>query len=173
MRDCGSWRPAKRRRAASQTSTANNGESGDPCALLFTSGTTGKPKCCVLSNDYFMRIADWYVSQGGVATMRDGEETVLTPLPMFHMNALACSTVGMILKGGAVVPLDRFHAQRWWRTVAEAGATVVHYLGVMPAILLKLDGRVRGTRASRALRVWRWSRSAPSGKFRASDSDFR
>ena len=28
----------------------------DPCALLFTSGTTAKPKCCVLSNDYFLRI---------------------------------------------------------------------------------------------------------------------
>jgi acyl-CoA synthetase (AMP-forming)/AMP-acid ligase II len=37
-----------------------------------------------------------------------------------------------------VVPLDRFHAGRWWRTVAEAGATIIHYLGVMPAVLLKL-----------------------------------
>ena len=32
-------------------------ERDDPCALLFTSGTTAKPKCCVLSNDYFLRIA--------------------------------------------------------------------------------------------------------------------
>jgi acyl-CoA synthetase (AMP-forming)/AMP-acid ligase II len=111
----------------------------DPCALLFTSGTTAKPKCCVLSNDYFLRIADWYVSQPGEAAMRDGAEIVLTPLPMFHMNALGCSVVGMILKGGAVVPLDRFHARRWWRTVKDSGATVVHYLGVMPAILLQLE----------------------------------
>ena len=35
----------------------HHGESLDPCALLFTSGTTGKPKCCVLSNDYFMTLA--------------------------------------------------------------------------------------------------------------------
>jgi acyl-CoA synthetase (AMP-forming)/AMP-acid ligase II len=111
----------------------------DPCALLFTSGTTAKPKCCVLSNDYFLRIADWYVSQGGEAAMRDGAETVLTPLPMFHMNALGCTVVGMLLKGGTIVPLDRFHARRWWRTVKDSGATVIHYLGVMPAILLQLD----------------------------------
>ena len=111
----------------------------DPCALLFTSGTTAKPKCCVLSNDYFLRIADWYVSQSGEAAMRDGAEVVLTPLPMFHMNALGCSVIGMILKGGAVVPLDRFHARRWWRTVKDSGATVIHYLGVMPAILLQLE----------------------------------
>jgi len=111
----------------------------DPCALLFTSGTTAKPKCCVLSNDYFLRIADWYVSQPGEASMRDGTEIVLTPLPMFHMNALGCSVVGMILKGCTVVAVDRFHARRWWRTVKDSGATVVHYLGVMPAILLELE----------------------------------
>ena len=110
----------------------------DPCALLFTSGTTAKPKCCVLSNDYFLRIAHWYVSQGGEAAMGDSE-TVLTPLPMFHMNALGCTVTGMILKGGTVVPLDRFHARRWWRTVKDSGATAIHYLGVMPAILLQLE----------------------------------
>ncbi len=110
----------------------------DECALLFTSGTSGRPKGCVLSNDYFLRLARWYVSQGGIAAMREGEEVVLTPLPMFHMNALACSALGMMLTGGALVPLDRFHARRWWRTVADAGATIVHYLGVMPAVLLTL-----------------------------------
>ena len=113
-------------------------ERDDPCALLFTSGTTAKPKCCVLSNDYFLRIAGWYVSQPGEAAMGDGE-TVLTPLPMFHMNALGCTVVGMILKGGTVVPLDRFHARRWWRTVRDSRSTVIHYLGVMPAILLQLE----------------------------------
>jgi acyl-CoA synthetase (AMP-forming)/AMP-acid ligase II len=111
----------------------------DACAFLFTSGTTGRPKCCVLSNAYFVGVGRWYVSQGGMATLQDGAEILLTPLPMFHMNALACSTVAMILNGGAIVPLDRFHARRWWRSVADSGATIVHYLGIMPAVLLKLD----------------------------------
>jgi acyl-CoA synthetase (AMP-forming)/AMP-acid ligase II len=118
--------------------TRDRGAASDECALLFTSGTTGKPKGCVLSNFYFLHLARWYGAQGGLAEIRAGGEIAATPLPMFHMNALACSTTGMILKGGAVVPLDRFHAGRWWRTVAEAGATIVHYLGVMPAVLLKL-----------------------------------
>jgi acyl-CoA synthetase (AMP-forming)/AMP-acid ligase II len=111
----------------------------DACAFLFTSGTTGRPKCCVLSNAYFLGVGRWYVSQGGMADVQDGAEVLLTPLPMFHMNALACSTVAMILNGGAIVPLDRFHARRWWRSVADSRATIVHYLGVMPAVLLKLD----------------------------------
>jgi acyl-CoA synthetase (AMP-forming)/AMP-acid ligase II len=111
-----------------------NGE----CALLFTSGSTGKPKGCLLSNRYFLQVADWYLGQGGVAALRPGREINLTPLPMFHMNALGCSAVGMMLIGGAVVPLDRFHASRWWPSVADSGATVVHCLGVIPAILLQL-----------------------------------
>jgi acyl-CoA synthetase (AMP-forming)/AMP-acid ligase II len=116
----------------------DHGADEDECALLFTSGTTGKPKGCLLSNFYVLHLARWYGAQGGLAAIREGGEVAATPLPMFHMNALACSTMGMILKGGAVVPLDRFHANRWWRTLADAGATVIHYLGVMPAVLLKL-----------------------------------
>src|SRR5579871_831194 len=34
------------------------------CALLYTSGTTGKPKGCVLSNDYFLNCGRWYNSIG-------------------------------------------------------------------------------------------------------------
>ncbi len=109
------------------------------CALLFTSGTSGAPKGCILSNRYFLQLAGWYVNQGGTAAMADGGEAVLTPLPLFHMNALGCSALGMILKGGTLIPIDRFHASRWWRTVAASGATIVHYLGVMPAILLRRE----------------------------------
>jgi acyl-CoA synthetase (AMP-forming)/AMP-acid ligase II len=115
-----------------------NAEFNGECALLFTSGSTGKPKGCMLSNRYFLQVADWYLAQGGVAELQPDREINLTPLPMFHMNALGCSAVGMMVLGGAVVPLDRFHANRWWQCVADSGATVVHCLGVIPAILLQL-----------------------------------
>jgi len=55
------------------------------------------------------------------------------------MNALAVSTTAMILTAGCVVQLDRFHPRTWWRDVVDSGATIVHYLGVMPAILLQLE----------------------------------
>jgi acyl-CoA synthetase (AMP-forming)/AMP-acid ligase II len=54
------------------------------------------------------------------------------------MNALAVSTTAMILSAGCVVQLDRFHPKTWWRDVVDSGATIVHYLGVMPAILMNL-----------------------------------
>jgi acyl-CoA synthetase (AMP-forming)/AMP-acid ligase II len=108
----------------------------DECALLYTSGTTGKPKGCLLSNFYFLNVARRYLAEGGLCEVREGEERLITPLPLFHMNSLAVSTVAMILAGGCVVQLDRFHPRSWWEDVAMSGATIVHYLGVMPAILL-------------------------------------
>ena len=110
----------------------------DECALLYTSGTTGKPKGCLLSNLYFLTIGRRYIDEGGLCSLRHGEERLITPLPLFHMNALACSTMAMILAAGCVVQLDRFHPRTWWRQVVESGASIVHYLGVMPAILMQL-----------------------------------
>jgi acyl-CoA synthetase (AMP-forming)/AMP-acid ligase II len=106
------------------------------CALLYTSGTTGTPKGCLLSDFYFLNVARRYLDEGGLCAIREGEERLITPLPLFHMNALAVSTVAMILSAGCVVQLDRFHPRSWWESVARHGATIVHYLGVMPAILL-------------------------------------
>jgi acyl-CoA synthetase (AMP-forming)/AMP-acid ligase II len=108
------------------------------CALLYTSGTTGKPKGCLLSNFYFLNVGQRYLDEGGLCAVRPGEERLITPLPFFHMNALAVSTTAMILSGGCLVQLDRFHPRTWWHEVAECRATIVHYLGVMPAVLLNL-----------------------------------
>jgi acyl-CoA synthetase (AMP-forming)/AMP-acid ligase II len=112
------------------------GEAGE-CALLYTSGTTGKPKGCLLGNAYFLDVGRRYVAEGGLCQLRFGEERLITPLPLFHMNALAVSTTAMILTAGCLVQLDRFHPRTWWRDVVRSRATIVHYLGVMPAILMK------------------------------------
>lgn len=106
------------------------------CALLYTSGTTGQPKGCVLPNEYFLAAGAWYANVGGLAEVRIGVERLITPLPMSHMNAMAFSTMVMILSAGCIVPLDRFHPASWWDSVQTSRATIVHYLGVMPAMLL-------------------------------------
>ncbi|MBS0365472.1 MAG: AMP-binding protein [Proteobacteria bacterium] len=106
------------------------------CALLYTSGTTGLPKGCVLSNDYFLICGEWYAGLGGYCAMQPGSERLLTPLPTFHMNAMATSAMTMLILGGCLIPLDRFHPRSWWDSVRSSRASIVHYLGVMPAILM-------------------------------------
>lgn len=104
-------------------------------AMLYTSGTTGRPKGCVLSNLYFLHAGEWYRKTGGLCELRDGER-MITPLPLFHMNAMACSSMAMLSVGGCLTNLDRFHPSSWWDSVRESGATCLHYLGVMPSILM-------------------------------------
>lgn len=110
---------------------------GREAALLYTSGTTGKPKGCILSNDYFLAVGRWYNELGGYCRIESGDR-LLTPLPPTHMNALCVSFMAMMMSGGCVVQLDRFHPSTWWQTVRVEQADIIHYLGVMPAILLSL-----------------------------------
>ena len=110
----------------------------DECALLYTSGTTGKPKGCLLDNDYFLSTGTWYRELGGYCALHPGQDRLITPLPMHHMNAMATSTMAMLMTGGCIVPLDRFHPRSWWASVQESEATIMHYLGVMPAMLMNL-----------------------------------
>ena len=120
------------------------------CALLYTSGTTGRPKGCILPNRYFLHSGAWYAAVGGLAALRtahpDGQgrwtqERMLTPLPLVHMNAMAYSTLAMVLTGGCLVVLDRFHPTTWWDDVRASRASVVHYLGVMPSMLMRAAPR--------------------------------
>lgn len=105
-------------------------------AILYTSGTTGRPKGCVLSHRYFLEAAALYASWGGELSLREDAERLLNPLPLFHMNNLVVTTTAMIAKGGCNVMVERFSANAWWTDCRDSQATLVHYLGVMPAILL-------------------------------------
>jgi crotonobetaine/carnitine-CoA ligase len=109
-----------------------------PASILYTSGTTGRPKGCVLSHGYEIAAGAWYARLGGVAGLRPAEDRIFNPLPLYHANAGVVSLMGAIVTGNCQIQPDRFHPQRWWREVAESGATIVHYLGVIAPVLLKL-----------------------------------
>jgi acyl-coenzyme A synthetase/AMP-(fatty) acid ligase len=105
-------------------------------ALLYTSGTTGTPKGCILTNDYFIEIGRLYTGLGGYCRFDGVGDRLATPLPVTHMNALACSFMAMLMTGGCLIQLDRFHPSTWWHSIRSSRATAFHYLGVMPAMLL-------------------------------------
>jgi acyl-coenzyme A synthetase/AMP-(fatty) acid ligase len=109
----------------------------DEAALLYTSGTTGTPKGCILTNEYFVEIGRLYSGLGGYCRFDAAGDRLATPLPVTHMNALAVSFMAMLMTGGCLIQLDRFHPSTWWQSLRASRATAFHYLGVMPAMLLK------------------------------------
>ena len=125
-------------RANAVVARAQYGEARE-AAILYTSGTTGKPKGCVLSNAYFLLAGRWYANVGGIATLKNDGERMITPLPVFHMNAMAYSFMAMVAVGGCLTALDRFHPRSWWADVRAAKASCIHYLGVMPTMLSGFD----------------------------------
>jgi crotonobetaine/carnitine-CoA ligase len=110
---------------------------GREAAILFTSGTSGPPKACVLSNEYVMTAGAWYRDLGGALALRHGQERLLNPLPVFHMNCGMTSIATMCLTDNCLVLPDRFHASTWWDDCVQSGATAIHYLGIMPPALFK------------------------------------
>jgi crotonobetaine/carnitine-CoA ligase len=105
-------------------------------SILYTSGTTGRPKGCVLSHGYELACGVWYVTRGGLLTFGDGTDRVYNPLPLYHVNSGILSIYGLLLTGNCQIQPDRFSPQRWWQEVAETRATVIHYLGVVVPLLL-------------------------------------
>jgi acyl-CoA synthetase (AMP-forming)/AMP-acid ligase II len=111
-------------------------DSETPASLLYTSGTTGRPKGCVLSHRYELASGAWYAKLGGACYFGEACERLYNPLPMFHVNASIFSFFCLMLKGNCQIQTDRFQTSRWWTEVRESRATVVHYLGVVVPMLL-------------------------------------
>ncbi|MEM9199985.1 MAG: AMP-binding protein, partial [Pseudomonadota bacterium] len=104
-------------------------------SLLYTSGTTGRPKGCILSHEYELMIGQRYLSCGGAMAFGPAPR-ILNPLPLYHLNAACVSFMGALLSGGCQIQPPRFSRQHWWQDVRDTDAQVLHCLGIVaPAIL--------------------------------------
>jgi len=106
--------------------------------LYYTSGTTGRPKGCVVTNHYFLATGAGYLDalRAGDVDIEEGAERLLNPLPLYHVNACVISFCGMLQSANCQIQPDRFHPSTWWSELAQSRATIFHYLGVVPPMLL-------------------------------------
>jgi crotonobetaine/carnitine-CoA ligase len=102
----------------------------DLAALIYTSGTTGPSKGCMCSHNY---LVDQGVRLGGLG-LRRADDVVWTPLPLFHIFAIATVLDAARLRAFASIS-PKFSVTGFWPEVRRTGATVVNLLGSMGVML--------------------------------------
>jgi acyl-CoA synthetase (AMP-forming)/AMP-acid ligase II len=112
--------------AAGAAPVQTRGADTDPCAIFYTSGTTGLPKGAMVShvnlemNGYNEMVAD--------ASRRDDINLVSTPI--YHVGAVFVAVTYMML-GCTQIILSRFDPGLWLRTLAGTRATVALLIPTM------------------------------------------
>jgi carnitine-CoA ligase len=107
----------------------------DLACFIYTAGTTGPSKGCMLSHNYVVSLAD----QIARAWDRKPDDIVLTPLPLFHFNAITVCVVGSLLTGGSAAIERRFSVSNFWPEVHRTGATMVSMLGSLAILIANAD----------------------------------
>ena len=108
-------------------SIEDNNKPSDLCMFIFTGGTTGPSKACMISHNYACNLARQVLKRDS----RTKDEVNWTPLPLFHMNATAGSILSCMMVGAAVSIFPRFSVSGFWHDVERSGASVVNLLGAM------------------------------------------
>jgi len=125
-----------------------------PAMLMYTSGTTGKPKGALLSHANMLTGAR-ALAQSLALTPAD---RVLSSLPLYHVNGQCIATVAPLVCGGSIVMPHRFSVSQWWTLVERHRPT---WLNMVPTIIAYLlNGPALTASQADACRGIRFGRSA-------------
>jgi long-chain acyl-CoA synthetase len=106
-------------------------EPGEPAMVLYTSGSSGRPKGVLLSHDGQLWTVAHRVSAGAFADQR-----LLIAAPLFHMNALGTAKFAFA-SGASLLLLPRFEARRYIAAIGRFRCTWLTGVPTMFALLLR------------------------------------
>lgn len=100
---------------------------GDDCAVLWTSGTTGKSKGVLQSHNVWFNAVEGANGQFGMAD----DDVIYSVLPMYNSAAWVVSIFRALIAGVPLAIDPAFSVSQFWQRVDYYGATQCFTLGAM------------------------------------------
>jgi crotonobetaine/carnitine-CoA ligase len=105
-----------------------------PAGIMFTSGTTSRPKAVVHTHANAL----WASRMGPINIDMTTDDAYLVYLPFFHVNAQSWSVWSTLGVGGTVVLQPKFSASRFWEVILKHGVT---HISLIPFVFKAVAGQ--------------------------------
>jgi crotonobetaine/carnitine-CoA ligase len=119
-----------RHRGTDETPIASQALPSDLSMLVYTSGTTGPSKGCMIPHNYICHQARQ--SNRSIPPLPD--DVIFTPLPTFHVAALDAILSGLLAQTRVAVA-SRFSLSGFWPEIERSGATIARLMAsILPLV---------------------------------------
>jgi crotonobetaine/carnitine-CoA ligase len=102
-----------------------------PAAIVYTSGTTSRPKGVQVRHAAYTETGQSFPSWIGLTA----HERLWACLPLFHINAQAYALMTAIVHGFPLALSEKFHASTFWEEARALEVTAVNLIGAMLTFL--------------------------------------
>ena len=94
---------------------------GDISDVIFTSGTTGRPKGAMVTHEQSVRVFDTWADTVGLRA----DDRMLVVSPFFHTFGYKAGMLACLLKGATLLPVQVFDVEQTLGLIARERATVI------------------------------------------------
>ncbi|WP_462411213.1 acyl-CoA synthetase [Neobacillus sp. Marseille-QA0830] len=110
-------------------------EETDPLAMIYTGGTTGRPKGVVLSHRSILWNAINTILSWGLSH----DDVTINYMPMFHTGGLNALCIPILMNGGTVVIGEQFTGPKTVESINRYGCTIILLVPTMYHSLIQTE----------------------------------